>query len=256
MDRARFDMFRHQTQHERIHARSAKPATAGAEPRFAASPLTPQPDRPVRIISMTVPDHAPPVAPRNHSLARITVVSSSQTRTRATMLALTSHYSATNAKHPRHAALPARRGLAGGLGWLSRRRRAGRRPGAYDLSPDRLTVTTGPTNPLAKRVRPDPSGTMFHRTGQSRPMEHRTGREGPRARLRAGRAQRSEAPGGGRRSLERGSGRGRRSLRRGSGREAQPAGARAGGRRSLRRGSGRGGRSLRRGGGHDHRSCQ
>jgi hypothetical protein len=73
------------------------------EPRFAASPLTPQPDRPVRIIPMAVPDHASPVAPRNHSLARTTVVNSSQTRTRATMLALTSHYLATNAKHPRHA---------------------------------------------------------------------------------------------------------------------------------------------------------
>ena len=52
---------------------------------------------------MAVPDHVSPVAPRNHSLARTTVVSSSQTRTRATMLALTSHYSATNTKHPRHA---------------------------------------------------------------------------------------------------------------------------------------------------------
>ena len=165
MDRARFDMFRHQTQHERIHARSAKTSNRGHEPRFAASPLTPQPDRPVRIISMAMPDHAPPVAPRNHSLAGTTVVNSSQTRTRATMLALTSHYSATNAKHPRHAPSSPR--------WWGGRRPSRRRGptairGAYCPSPGRLTVTTGPTNPLAKRVRPDPSSTMLHRTGQSR----------------------------------------------------------------------------------------
>ena len=96
------------------------------EPRFAASPLTPQPDRPVRIISMAVPDHASPVVPRNHSLARTTAVNSSQIRTRATMLALTSHYSATNAKHPRHA--PRSQGSRGGCarGALSQGLREGR----------------------------------------------------------------------------------------------------------------------------------
>ena len=55
---------------------------------------------------MAVLDHASPVAPSNHSLARTTVVISLRIRTRATMLALTSNYSATNTKHPRHA--PAR----------------------------------------------------------------------------------------------------------------------------------------------------
>src|SRR5260370_18373810 len=58
-------------------------------------------------------------------LARTAVVNSSQTRTRATMLALTSHYWATNAKHPRHAPRPpAPGGLAG------RPQTAGRVPGA------------------------------------------------------------------------------------------------------------------------------
>jgi hypothetical protein len=165
------------------------PAQQNQQPRARASVCRIPPhattDRPVRIISMAMPDHAPPVALRNHSLAGITVVSSPQTRTRATMLALTSHYSATNAKHPRHA--PSSRGGWGR--WLSRRRGQAAVRGACCPSPDRLTVTTGPTNPLAKRVRPDPSGTMFRRTGQSRLDGTSDRSRGPRARLRAGQAQ-------------------------------------------------------------------
>jgi hypothetical protein len=164
MDRARFDMFRHQTQHERIHARSAKPATAGASLGFAASPLTPQPDRPLRIISMAAPDHVSPVAPRNHSLARTTVVSSSQTRTRATMLALTSHYSATNTKHPRHApSSPARQ--AGCLGDNMDRPTCG---GLILPSLPRLTVITSPVSHSTIGRRADFPGTMLHRAGYRR----------------------------------------------------------------------------------------
>jgi hypothetical protein len=86
---------------------------------------------------MVVPDHAPPVAPRNHSLARTTVVNSSQTRTRGTMLALTSHYTATNMKHPRHApcSWPRRSGRGR---WLSRRHTGKPAPRA------RVPVTASP----------------------------------------------------------------------------------------------------------------
>lgn len=73
------------------------------EPPFAASPLAPQPDGLVRITSMTVRDHASLVTHRNYNLVRITVIRSSQKRTCASMLTLTSHYMATNAKHPRYA---------------------------------------------------------------------------------------------------------------------------------------------------------
>ena len=185
MDRARFDMFRHQTQHERIHARSAKTSNRGHEPRFAASPLTPQPDGPVRIISMAMPDHAPPVAPRNHSLAGTTVVNSSQTRTRATMLALTSHYSATNAKHPRHA--PSSPRWWGAQAFAATR--AGGRPGS-------LLPVTGPPHchhrPHQPLSQARPSGPFQHHapSNWSEPARWNIGPvEGPRARLRAGRAQ-------------------------------------------------------------------
>jgi hypothetical protein len=57
----------------------------------------------VRIISMVVRDHASLVTHRNRNLAGTTVINSSQRRTCATMLALTSHYMATNTKHPRYA---------------------------------------------------------------------------------------------------------------------------------------------------------
>src|SRR5207249_2253988 len=57
----------------------------------------------VRIISMAARDHASLVTHRNRNLASTTVINSSQRRTCATMLALTSHYMATNAKHPRYA---------------------------------------------------------------------------------------------------------------------------------------------------------
>ena len=57
----------------------------------------------VRIISMAVRDHASLVTHRNRNLASTTVINSSQRRTCATMLTLTSHYMATNAKHPRYA---------------------------------------------------------------------------------------------------------------------------------------------------------
>jgi hypothetical protein len=73
------------------------------EPPFAPSPLAPQPDGLVRIISMAVRDHASLVTHSNHKLVGITVIKPSQRRICPTMLALTSHYSATNAKHPRYA---------------------------------------------------------------------------------------------------------------------------------------------------------
>jgi hypothetical protein len=60
--------------------------------------LMPGPDH-----ARTEPDDASPVTPRNYDLACTTVISSSQGRTCGTMLALTSHYMATNAKHPRYA---------------------------------------------------------------------------------------------------------------------------------------------------------
>src|SRR5437764_2339311 len=52
---------------------------------------------------MAARDHASLVTHRNYNLVRTTVINSSQRRTCATMLALTSHYMATNAKHPRYA---------------------------------------------------------------------------------------------------------------------------------------------------------
>ena len=65
----------------------------------------------VRIISMAVRDHASLVTHRNRNLVSTTVINSSQKRTCATMLTLTSHYMATNAKHPRYA--------PGLFGWLA-----------------------------------------------------------------------------------------------------------------------------------------
>lgn len=50
-----------------------------------------------------MPDLASPVTPRNHHLAHTGAINPSQTGTCATMLALTSHFTATNAKHPRYA---------------------------------------------------------------------------------------------------------------------------------------------------------
>ena len=55
---------------------------------------------------MAVPDLASLVTQRTHNLTSTTVIKSSQARTCATMLALTSHYLATNAKHPRYAPGP------------------------------------------------------------------------------------------------------------------------------------------------------
>jgi hypothetical protein len=52
---------------------------------------------------MVMRDRASRVTYRNRNLASTTVINSSQRRTCATMLALTSHYMATNAKHPRYA---------------------------------------------------------------------------------------------------------------------------------------------------------
>ena len=52
---------------------------------------------------MAVRDHASLVTHGNRNLVRTTVINSSQRRTCATMLTLTSHYMATNAKHPRYA---------------------------------------------------------------------------------------------------------------------------------------------------------
>jgi hypothetical protein len=148
---------------------------------------------------MVVPDHASPVAPRNHSLTQTTAANSSQTRTRATMLTLTSHYSATKTKHPRHAPC-SRRGL-GVAGFGGDQGRPDLR-GASCPPSNHLTATTGPTSPLAERVCSDFSGSMFHRAGQSRldvPSSRpraatgealgRAGRELGRGGTRAGRAQ-------------------------------------------------------------------
>jgi len=99
-------MFRYRPRHEPIGARTCLPCKTSdrrCEPPFAASPLAPQPDGLVRIISMAARDHASLVTHRNYNLVRTTVINSSQRRTCATMLALTSHYMATNAKHPRYA---------------------------------------------------------------------------------------------------------------------------------------------------------
>src|SRR4249919_1401461 len=52
---------------------------------------------------MVVPDLASQVTSRNHNSVDTTVIRSSQPWTRATMLALTSHRTATNTKHPGHA---------------------------------------------------------------------------------------------------------------------------------------------------------
>ena len=101
----------------------SKTSNRRREPPFAASPLAPQPDGLVRIISMAVRDHASPVTRRNHNLVRTTVINSSQRRTCATMLALTSHYMATNAKHPRYAPRLGRR--AGATAMTSAATRAG-----------------------------------------------------------------------------------------------------------------------------------
>jgi hypothetical protein len=73
------------------------------EPPLAASPLALQSDGLVLIISMALRDHASLVTLRHHNLVETIVISSSQRRTCATMLTLTSHYTATNAKHPRYA---------------------------------------------------------------------------------------------------------------------------------------------------------
>ena len=73
------------------------------EPGFCRLPPRATAGLAVRIISMAVRDHASLVTHRNCNLARTTVINSSQRRTCATMLALTSHYMATNAKHPRYA---------------------------------------------------------------------------------------------------------------------------------------------------------
>ena len=95
--------------HERLHARLVKPATAGASLGLPHPPSRRSRIAPVPIISMAMPDHASPVALRNHSLAGTAAVNPSQTRACATMLALTSHFTATNAKHPRHAPCSQRR---------------------------------------------------------------------------------------------------------------------------------------------------
>jgi hypothetical protein len=73
------------------------------EPWPAASPLAPRPDDPARATSTVVPNLASQVTSDNHNFVGTTAVSTSQTETRGTMLALTSHCTATNTKHPRHA---------------------------------------------------------------------------------------------------------------------------------------------------------
>jgi hypothetical protein len=99
-------MFRYRPRYEPIGARTCPPCKTGnrrCEPPFAASPLAPPPDGLVRIISTAARDHASLVTHRNYNLVRTTVINSSRRTTCATMLTLTSHYMATNAKHPRYA---------------------------------------------------------------------------------------------------------------------------------------------------------
>ena len=134
-------MFRYRPRHEPIGARTCLPCKTSdrrCEPPFAASPLAPQPDGLVRIISMAARDHASLVTHRNYNLVRTTVINSSQRRTCATMLALTSHYMATNAKHPRYARRspggPATRCDRRGRYWLQEkvcREFGGRRSGGW-----------------------------------------------------------------------------------------------------------------------------
>ena len=106
IERARFDISLSTSTYMPL----SKTSNRCREPRFAASPLAPQPDEPLRVIAMAGPDFASPVTQQNHDPTSTTMISSSQTRTCPTMLALTSHYSATNAKHPRYA--PGPRALA------------------------------------------------------------------------------------------------------------------------------------------------
>ena len=98
-ERARFDI----SLSAGTYAPAAKTSNRCREPRFAASPLAPWPDGPVQVTRIAVPDLASPVTPRNHHLAHTRAINPSQIGTCATMLALTSHYTATNAKHPRYA---------------------------------------------------------------------------------------------------------------------------------------------------------
>jgi hypothetical protein len=96
-------LFRYRPRHEPVHARREKRAIAAVSLRLPPPPPRAAAGRTVRIISMTVRDHASLVTHRNYNLVRTTVINSSQRRTCATMLTLTSHYLATNAKHPRYA---------------------------------------------------------------------------------------------------------------------------------------------------------
>ena len=98
-ERARFDISLRTSPYVPL----SKTGNRCREPRFAASPLAPWPDGPVRVTRIAVQDLASPVTPRNHHLAHTRAINPSQIGTCATMLALTSHYTATNAKHPRHA---------------------------------------------------------------------------------------------------------------------------------------------------------
>src|SRR6266568_2183650 len=109
IDRARFDISLGTS----TYMPAEQTGNRCREPRFAASPLAPQPDERIRVLSMAVSDLASPVTQRNHNLTSTAVIKSLQATTCATMLALTSHYMATNAKHPRYAREP---GQEPGLG--------------------------------------------------------------------------------------------------------------------------------------------
>ena len=80
-----------------LHAPADMPAVKTGNRRREPAALPPPPSPTaaglaVRIISMAVRDHASLVTHRNRNLASTTVINSSQRRTCATMLTLTSHY--------------------------------------------------------------------------------------------------------------------------------------------------------------------
>jgi len=144
----------------------------------------------------------------NRNLIHTMVINSSQRRTCATMLTLTSHYSATNAKHPRYAPWSrgpwARAGARAVQGARAARGGAGaRRPrGARARQPrQRHIVVTGPGHPAGWE--PDKHGSRSHPMPSMRCVSHRPaywvpiGGGGTQTPPRGGGGTRTPASGGG-----------------------------------------------------------
>ncbi len=235
IDRARFDISLGTS----TYMPAEQTGNRCREPRFAASPLAPQPDERIRVLSMAVSDLASPVTQRNHNLTSTAVIKSLQATTCATMLALTSHYMATNAKHPRYAREP---GQEPGLG--------ARGPGST-----RPGVPRQHAADAARRPRPRwPGSTRPTRPG-GRGSEDPLGCVGPAPRLSGSGAHKPRRGGyperqGGRVGLVgqagklgggAGTGRRRSQARSGSGRTRKGAGG-----RGCRHGAGAGGRARER----------